>query len=142
MSDQSTLFLFPAKEGSAQVTDFETQGGARVSDVSLEAECPADGVVGAVDQGWSVLCLGLELGRVATAAYALGAAERALEMGVKYAIERHQFDRPIGSFQAIQHKLATCRCLIEQAKWLTFHAAGLMDGAPTSTASAISLWLS
>ncbi len=136
VSDQTTLFLFPAEEGSAQVTDFETQGGARVSDVSVEAECPADGVVGAVDQGWSVLCLGLELGRVATAAYALGAAEKALEMGVQYAIERHQFGRPIGSFQAIQHKLATCRCLVEQSKWLTFHAAGLMDGGNPATGEA------
>ena len=77
--------------------------------------------------------LGLELGRIATAAYALGAAEKALEMGVQYATERHQFGRPIGSFQAIQHKLATCRCLIEQAKWLTFHAAGLKDGDSSAT---------
>jgi alkylation response protein AidB-like acyl-CoA dehydrogenase len=127
-SDQSTLFLLPLREKSIQITNFKTQGGAQISDINIKTECPVNETVGAPDQGWSILGLGLELGRIATAAYALGAAEKALEMGVQYATERHQFGRPIGSFQAIQHKLANCRCLIEQAKWLTFHAAGLKDG--------------
>ena len=128
LADQSTLFLLEAPQGSARITDYPTQGGSRISDVVLETDCPPGQVIGAVNQGWDMLSLGMELGRIATAAYALGAAEKALEMGVEYAIGRHQFGRPIGSFQAIQHKLATCRCKIEQAKWLTFHAAGLMDG--------------
>ena len=50
----------------------------------------------------------------------------------------HTLPFPIGltEFQAIQHKLATCRCLVEQAKWLTFHAAGLMDGGNPATGEA------
>src|SRR5205823_1674416 len=44
----------------------------------------------------------LQLGRVALAAEQVGAAERCLEMAVDYAKVRHQFGRPIGSFQAIQ----------------------------------------
>ena len=82
-------------------------------------------MLGAVNEGWSVLSLGLELGRIATAAYAVGAAQKALDIAVNYAGERHQFGRPIGSFQASQHHLATCKCLIEQAKWLNYHAAGV-----------------
>ena len=47
------------------------------------------------------------------AARAHGAARRAFEMAVAYGKERRQFGRPIGSFQAIQHKLADCLIRLE-----------------------------
>lgn len=133
VAKQSTLFLFPVPKEAPEVSEYVTQGGGRVCDIKLELECPDSCVLGAVNEGWSVLSLGLELGRIATAAYAVGAAQKALDIAVNYAGERHQFGRPIGSFQAIQHQLATCRCLIEQARWLNYHAAGVKDGGSRAT---------
>ncbi len=68
---------------------------------------------------------------IASLAYALGAAERALEMTVEHARTREQFGRPIGSFQAIAHRCAdmrsdldALRCLVQRAAWTLDHLPG------------------
>ncbi len=48
----------------------------------------------------------LQRAQIALAAEALGGAERVLEMSVEYVKQREQFGRPVGSFQAIKHRLA------------------------------------
>ena len=58
----------------------------------------------------------LDLGAIALAAEAIGAAARCLEMAVAYAKERIQFGRPIGSFQAVQHKCAEVMLELESAR--------------------------
>ncbi|MFN0161166.1 MAG: acyl-CoA dehydrogenase family protein [Burkholderiales bacterium] len=67
------------------------------------------------------------LKRLALLARAHGAARRAFEMAVDYAKERHQFGRAIGSFQAIQHKLANCLIDLTGVQLLIAHAARLAD---------------
>ena len=76
----------------------------------------------------------LDLWRVLTAAALVGVAERAMRMGVDYVLERHQFGRPIGSFQAIQHGLADLPALVDGGRFLVHKAAwafdeGMVDGA-------------
>ena len=61
--------------------------------------------------------------KTALCAEMCGGAERVLEMSVEYAKVRVQFDRPIGSFQAIQHKCANMLLLVESAKSATYYAA-------------------
>jgi alkylation response protein AidB-like acyl-CoA dehydrogenase len=61
--------------------------------------------------------------KVALCAEMCGGAERVLEMSVEYAKVRVQFDRPIGSFQAIQHKCANMLLLVESSKSATYYAA-------------------
>jgi alkylation response protein AidB-like acyl-CoA dehydrogenase len=65
----------------------------------------------------------LDWARVGLCAEAVGGAERALEMAVDYAKHRVQFDRPIGSFQAVQHKLADMLRLVELSRVATHYAA-------------------
>jgi alkylation response protein AidB-like acyl-CoA dehydrogenase len=65
--------------------------------------------------------------RLCAAARAHGAARRAFELAVEYAKERHQFGRPIGSFQAIQHKLATCLINLEGVRRVIENAALSFD---------------
>jgi alkylation response protein AidB-like acyl-CoA dehydrogenase len=57
------------------------------------------------------------------AAWSVGCAARALEMATEYAAERVQFDRPIGSFQAVAHQLAQVATEVEGARTLVHEAA-------------------
>jgi alkylation response protein AidB-like acyl-CoA dehydrogenase len=66
-------------------------------------------------------------GAVALAADAVGAARRALDMSVEYAKQREQFGRPIGSFQAIKHKLADMYLLVQGAALAVEGAARALD---------------
>lgn len=68
------------------------------------------------------------------AADAYGAGQRAHEMGVAYAQERRQFDRPIGSFQAIKHQLADTALVMAPARFLPWRAAHAWDTAPADAA--------
>jgi alkylation response protein AidB-like acyl-CoA dehydrogenase len=65
-------------------------------------------LVGTDGGGWATLERMLDLAAVGLAAEQVGGAQFVLEMAVQYAKDRVQFGRPIGSFQAIKHKCATC----------------------------------
>jgi alkylation response protein AidB-like acyl-CoA dehydrogenase len=71
-------------------------------------------------------------GKIVLAADSVGAANRALTMAVSYAKQRVQFERPIGSFQAIKHKLATMFALTEVAGAGIEQAAEFADSVPSS----------
>ena len=69
----------------------------------------------------------LDLARVALASEALGGAEHVLEMTTAYVKERVQFGRPVGSFQAIKHRLADMMIAVEAAKSAAWYAACVAD---------------
>jgi alkylation response protein AidB-like acyl-CoA dehydrogenase len=69
----------------------------------------------------------LHLARIALAAEAVGAAEWTLEMTCAYARERIQFGRPIGSFQAVKHRLADMMVRLEAARSALWYAACVVD---------------
>ena len=69
----------------------------------------------------------LDAGRIALAADALGASERALELAVEYAQTRQQFGRPIGSFQAVKHLCAETVADVEPVRSLLWYAAFAWD---------------
>ncbi|MFI6516169.1 acyl-CoA dehydrogenase family protein [Spirillospora sp. NPDC050679] len=73
----------------------------------------------------------LAVAAAALSAEQLGGAQRCLDMTVEYAKTRVQFGRPIGSFQAVKHRLADLYVLVESARSASYHAAaGLAEGAP------------
>jgi len=71
-------------------------------------------------------------GALLTAAMQLGIREATLDHATRYALEREQFDRPIGSFQTIKHLLADMLVRKEQAKAAVFAAAATADGRGVS----------
>lgn len=77
--------------------------------------------------GFLRLMATLDEGRITVAAGAIGLARRAFETALAYAKERHAFGKPIGSFQAISHKLASMVTEIEAARALTYEAARRAD---------------
>jgi alkylation response protein AidB-like acyl-CoA dehydrogenase len=72
----------------------------------------------------------LDAARVVLAADILGASERALELSVAYALQRRQFGRPIGSFQAVKHLCAEMAAELEPARSLVWYAAHAFDAVP------------
>lgn len=73
--------------------------------------------------------------RLALAAECLGTMEAALDVTVDYVKRRRQFGRAIGSFQALQHRLAECAVRVEATRWLTYEAAA-QGGQEEATATA------
>lgn len=86
-------------------------------------------------EGAGVLARVRDLACTALAAEQAGAAARALESTVRYAKERVQFGRPIGSFQAVKHRLADLHTAVEGARSLAL-AAAAADAAPDLAAAA------
>jgi alkylation response protein AidB-like acyl-CoA dehydrogenase len=91
-------------------------GGRRLFSVA-GADAPA------LDIDPAGMALASERATFATAAVMLGLAERMLEMTVAYAKERHQFGHPVGSFQAVKHRLADTVVMIELARPVVYAAA-------------------
>ncbi|HVL32879.1 MAG TPA: acyl-CoA dehydrogenase family protein [Actinomycetota bacterium] len=115
-------------------------GGRRLADVKLGGvEVPAEALLGTADHAWPAVARGLDRAAVLLAAEAVGAASRALEIAVEYAKERKQFDRPIGSFQAISHKCADMLLWVESARSHVYYAAWALDeGTPDAHLAAAS----
>jgi alkylation response protein AidB-like acyl-CoA dehydrogenase len=81
--------------------------------------------------GCAALARVRDLACVALSAEQVGAAQRALELTVAYTQIRVQFGRPIGSFQALQHRMADLHVLVESARSLCYAAAtAAAEGAP------------
>jgi alkylation response protein AidB-like acyl-CoA dehydrogenase len=120
-----SLFLVDAEASGVTTTLLKTMDQTRkLCEVVLkDVAVPADRVLGAPGAGWKLLERIADRGKVGLCAEMCGGAERVLEMSVEYAKVREQFGRPIGSFQAIQHKCANMLVEVESSKSATYYAA-------------------
>jgi len=91
-------------------------------------EVPADNLVGEVEgRGFKQLMHGYEVARIQFAFRCIGLAQAAYEAALAYAKQRVQFDKPIGTFQAVRFKLADMAAEIEAARQLGYLAAEKFD---------------
>ncbi|MFH8470683.1 acyl-CoA dehydrogenase family protein [Streptomyces sp. NPDC017991] len=126
-----TMFHVPADTPGVEVRGIETMGGREVNDVHLTGvRLPADAVVGEVDNGWRQLMAGLNHERLFLAATMLGLARRAFDDAVGHVREREQFGRPVGSFQALRHRIADLATEIECTRLLVREVALDCDAEP------------
>jgi alkylation response protein AidB-like acyl-CoA dehydrogenase len=88
---------------------------------------PADQMLGERGAGWKLFLEILDGGRISIGAMALGLAQAALDASVRYARERKQFGRPIGSFQGVAFMVADMATEIEAARQMVWRAAWLKD---------------
>jgi alkylation response protein AidB-like acyl-CoA dehydrogenase len=100
-----SLFLVDMKDGGVETKALinvdPTRGQAELTFKDCKAE-----PLGAAGEGWGVISQVLDRAAVLIAFEQVGGADRALEMGRDYALDRIAFGRPIGSFQAVKHMLA------------------------------------
>ena len=124
--DGVTLFLVDAKSTGIKSEVIPTIANDHLCEVVFkDVAVPAKNVLGKVDKGWSVLQTIIRKGSILKSAESLGGLTTVVEMTVAYAKERVQYDRPIGAFQALQHKMSdmwmtmgTSRYLLYEAAWL------------------------
>lgn len=115
------VFVVAASDSGVTVESLSTTGHGSIGHLELRGvELSADRVVG----GDEVLAWLTTHGTLGRSAFQLGVVERALELTAEYAREREQFERPIGSFQAVSSRLAdgyidvkALRLTVTQAAW-------------------------
>ena len=120
-----TLFLVNAKSPGIKVEGIPTMADDKLCEVVFEnVSVPRNNMLGELDNGWSIVARTLEQATMAKCAEMVGGAEAALDMTLNYVKERVQYNRPIGSFQVIQHYCAnmwtsvvTSRNILYKTAW-------------------------
>jgi alkylation response protein AidB-like acyl-CoA dehydrogenase len=132
--DGLSMLSVPRDIPGLETRPIETMAGREVNDVYFtDCQVPVDRLVGEQDQGWRQLMAGLNHERLIIAAQALGMAQRAFEDTLAYVKQRKQFGRPVGSFQALKHRLADLDAEIESARLLVYDVALRSDANPSVT---------
>src|SRR5579883_190294 len=123
--DGITLFAIDRTRAGITVNKLKTMDQTRklAEVVFANVKAGAEDVVGEVGKGGKTLNEVIDRGKVALSAEMVGGAQKVLDMSVDYAKVREQFGRPIGSFQAIQHKCANMLVEVESSKSITYYAA-------------------
>ena len=126
-----SMIFVPRETEGFTITPIDTLGGEDTNELHLdEVRVPEDALLGQAGAGWTQLMAGLNKERVILASTALGLAQRAFDDALEYAKERRQFGRPIGTFQAIQHKFAEMATDLARTRLLVREIARLTDEQP------------
>jgi alkylation response protein AidB-like acyl-CoA dehydrogenase len=103
-----------------------------------DVEVPESALLGGDEGGMAVIDHMSRLGAAARAVQMAGAARRVLDMTVRYVSTRTQFGRPVGSFQAIQHKCADMAVMLLGARHAAYQAAwAISEGRPAVRETAL-----
>jgi alkylation response protein AidB-like acyl-CoA dehydrogenase len=129
--DGLSMIWVPREAEGLEIVPIKTMGGEETNTLYLtDVEAPESALLGQADQGWTQLMAGLNVERLILAATMLGFGQRALDDVLVYVKERKQFGRPIGSFQALQQRIADLATEIEAARLMTRWVATLTDEDP------------
>jgi len=114
---------YPGFSVSRKLRKYGHRGSPTAELIMEECIIPAENILIGENKGIHVLMSGLDVERAIAAGEGLGIAETCLELSIKYAKERVQFGKPIGTFQLIQAKLANMYTKIEAGRMLCYRAA-------------------
>ena len=136
-----TLFLIETSAPGVSIRLMQTiDPTRRLCEVHFDrVRAGPDAILGIVGEGWPIIEHVADIARVALCAEMVGGAERALEMSTEYARTRQQFGRPIGSFQAIQHKCADMLVRLEGSRAMTMAAALSLDNGEADASTDTSI---
>jgi len=134
-----TLFLVdPAAAGVERVA-YRMTDGQEAADIAFR-EVEAGAVIGAVGDGYALMAPVVDAARLAVCAHALGIMEALSARTVEYCKTREQFGAPIGSFQALQHRLVDMFGACEKVKSLLYRAVcTTQDGSADAARSLLAL---
>jgi len=130
--DGVTLLLVDSKSAGIEFTVLKTIAADKQCEVAFnKVRVPKANVLGEVDKGWPIIQSIKNKAAVAACAYLVGLSQMDFDTSLDYAKERIQFGRPIGSFQAIQHKFADMIIDVDGSRFITYKAAwALQENEP------------
>lgn len=140
-ADDISLFLIDLATAASGFTahHYRTVDDRRASDVTFEGlRLPGDALLGEPGAAWPSLELARDEGAAAVCAEAVGAMRKVLADTVEYCKQRQQFGQPIGSFQALQHRMVDMHMEVEQASAAVYLAVLNLDSEPAARAKAVS----
>jgi alkylation response protein AidB-like acyl-CoA dehydrogenase len=134
-----TIFIVDAKSPGISHTVLKTIANDKLCEVVFDkVKVPKENILGELNQGWSEVQKIIQRGAVAKCCEMVGCIQQALDMTVDYAKERRQYDRPIGSFQVIQHYCADMATDVDGTRLSTYQAAWMLsEGLPCTKEIAI-----
>jgi len=119
-----SVFIVEGKNQGIQVENMPTAARDGRCEVRFDnVRVPTTNILGQVNKGWQIVEDILGQAAVLKAAEMSGGAQAALSIVVNYVKERKQFNKPIGSFQAIQHRLVDLLTEVDSVKYLVWKAA-------------------
>jgi len=125
-----SMISVPTSAPGVEIRPIPTMG-AEINDVFFtDCEVGQERLVGVEGQGWLQLIAGLNTERVIVGALPLGQARRAFEDTLNYVKTREQFGRPVGTFQALSHRLAELAAELECTRLLVHDVARRVDENP------------
>ena len=134
-----TLFLVPRDAAGVSVRGYRKIDGGRAAEITFDNVMLADdAVLGAVGEGFATLEYAISCGVLALCSEAVGAMDVAKDYTLEYLRTRKQFGVPIGSFQALQHRMADLLLEIEQARSAVINAAAALGAERTARERAVS----
>jgi len=126
-----SMVFVPHDADGFTITPIDTMGGRETNELHLdEVRVPEDALLGVEGNGWIQLMAGLNYERTILAATSLGLAQRAFDDTLAYVKQRRQFGRPVGTFQALSHRLAELATELAQVRLLVRWVARLTDEDP------------
>jgi alkylation response protein AidB-like acyl-CoA dehydrogenase len=130
--DGITLFFVDSNSPGIKFEQLKTIAADKQCEVTFEnVKVPAQNMLGAEGKGWPIVEKTSKVATIAACAYLVGLSQMDFDVTLNYAKERVQFGRPIGSFQAIQHKLADAVIDVDGSRFITYKAAwSMQEGEP------------
>ena len=131
-SEGLTLFLVDGNSSGLQCNLLETMAGDKQCEVVFDGvRVPRENIIGETDKGWAYIEKVMPKVAVAKSMEMMGGAQQVVEMAAEYARTRVQFERPIGSFQAIQHHCANMLIDVNSSRFLAYRTAWMIsEGIP------------
>lgn len=120
---------FPGVSTGAEEKKMGINGSSTRAVILEDVRVPAENLLGEIGKGHKIAFNILNIGRFKLGAACLGGAKNCIDAAVKYANERHQFGKSIGSFGAIKHKLGEMATRAFVGDSMVYRTAGLLDGA-------------
>lgn len=120
---------FPGVSTGAEEKKMGIKGSSTRELILEDARVPVENLLGEIGKGHKIAFNILNIGRFKLGAACIGGAKHCIVESVRYANERQQFGRPIGSFGAIKHKLAEMAIRTFVGETIVYRTAGLLDGA-------------
>jgi alkylation response protein AidB-like acyl-CoA dehydrogenase len=134
-----SLFIVDSKSPGISPTVLKTIANDKLCEVVFKGvKVPKENLLGKLNQGWGEVEKLIQRAAVAKCCEMVGCIQQALDMTVSYAKERKQYDRPIGSFQVIQHYCADMATDVDGTRLATYQAAWMLsEGLPCAKEIAI-----